>query len=74
LETKTAYIARPDNDAEMVAEALALFESAGITPRRLVALAHACRKCRELGFAKVVATWVNSLPELLLVEESKMWR
>jgi hypothetical protein len=55
------------------AEALRLFEAAGINPRRLLALAEACEKCRGLGWGRVVMVWTNGQPELLLVEESRKW-
>jgi hypothetical protein len=56
-----------------ITDALRLFEAAGINPRRLLALAQACEKCRGRGWGRVVVVWTNGQPELLLVEESRKW-
>ena len=69
-ETRTAYVTdRVVSDSDTT-EALRLFEAAGISSRRLLALAQACKRCKEMGWGRVILVWVNSLPELLLVEES----
>ena len=55
------------------AEALRLFEAAGITPRRLLALAEACYRRKEHGFGRVVMMWVKKKPHLLLEEIPDLW-
>ena len=69
METRAPYVTDRIADSD-ITEALRLFEAAGINPRSLLALAHACKRCRDMGWGRVVVAWVNSQPELLLVEES----
>ena len=69
-ETRAPYVTdRVISDSD-ITEALRLFDAAGINPRRLLALARACERCAGMGWGRVVIVWVNSQPELLLVEES----
>lgn len=58
---------------EINLKVLRLFWKSGITPRRLLALAQACVRARDNGWARVVMLWVNSLPELLYEEVSRKW-
>ena len=69
-ETRAAYVTERVVSDSDITEALRLFDAAGINPRRLLALARACERCAGMGWGRVVIVWVNSLPELLLVEES----
>ena len=56
------------------AEALRLFEAAGLRDHHLLALARACVEARENGFGAVMARWVNGQPLRLRVMKSKTWR
>ena len=75
MEPRAPYITRTDNPITEsdTAQALELFAQAGITPRRLLALAQACARAREQGWARVGVLWVNSLPELMYEEVSRKW-
>ena len=80
-EPRAPYIAKVVFTDDMQAEALRLFEAAGIAggkdgckDRYLLALAQACVEAQENGFGAVMARWVNGQPLRLRVMKSKTWR
>ena len=73
-EPRAPYIAKVVFTDDMQAEALRLFEAAGLRDHHLLALARACVEARENGFGAVMARWVNGQPLRLRVMKSKMWR
>jgi hypothetical protein len=54
--------------------ALRLFEAAGVDGKRLLAMAHRCLKVARRGHGKVIMTWNEGKPELLIDECSDLWR
>lgn len=73
-ETRSPYITSDiPSDADTITEALAWFEAAGVTPRRLLMIAQACHKAKSRGWSRVTLTWSNGVPWLMYEEESRRW-
>jgi hypothetical protein len=68
----TVAITKTDNTIinSDTAEALRLFEDAGIVGDKLLLLAEACKRRTDKGHGRVVIVWGNGKPVLLLEEDS----
>ena len=71
METRAPYVTADKvvSDSDTT-EALRLFEAAGVDARKLLLLAQACARRSTKGHGRVVIVWGNSLPVLLLEEDS----
>jgi hypothetical protein len=69
-ETRAPYIAKVVFNDDEQAEALRLFDAAGIVGDKLLLLAEACKRRTDKGHGRVVIVWGNGKPVLLLEEDS----